>query len=862
MKFSISPKVLENFPDAFEYVVIAKGINNEIAGKWINDRLEKVYKKLRKEPELLESPKYKKWLDLYDTILEKVSIKEAKPVPAHVALTKRVLSGSDLPNINPLVNFYNLYSIEYGVPIGGEDLSQVYGDMELRYADEAEKVLLMGDSEITDTANGEIVWIDDHSVTCRMWNWRQSERTKVTKHSEDIYFIFDGFKSLDIDFPSIIENFCEEIQSEFGGSTKVQKLDKSNPTVEFEYSTRDTSDIESVEEDLKKFISVNKKKTAAKKRFMKRKLEPIGLKDDSQLLPSIENILSDTLSNSGYKDEISLEVPTNPKFGDLASSIAMQLAPTLKKAPQAIAEDLKKIILDNEEIKRIFSEVKVAPNGFLNFFFADDFLVDRLEQAFINIDDFGKSVIGEGKNILIESPSINPNAPAHVGHLLNLFLGRALARLFREMGFEVNIDNLINDRGIKICQAMWGIKNLAEGRTPQEEGLKGDHFVGKYYALAIKEYKENEEAQKEMDQMLRDWEDGKDEVMELWKKVVDWAFEGHLETFKRLNEERGHLWLESELYKGGKEIVMNKMEKGVIEELPDGAVVGRLEEDYGVDDVILLRSDGTSLYHTQDIFLTLQKIEKFNPWKAIWVVGNEQIAHFQKLFALLDKLEILSMDNLYHFPTAMVVNADGSKISSRKGEDVTGDGFLDMMHEEALKVIEEREIDVELKDKHEVAETVGIGALRYVFLSRDPYKDIKFDTEQSLSFTGRSGPYIMYAYSRGRSVLRKVEQKDGEIELIKIDLDDTDFSDIDKNLVKKILMYPQIILDAANNFAPSILADYLYELASLFNNFYENESVMDAKGSTRDLRILLTQMSTQTIKKGLNILGIDVLERM
>jgi arginyl-tRNA synthetase len=461
--------------------------------------------------------------------------------------------------------------------------------------------------------------------------------------------------------------------------------------------------------------------------------------------------------------------------------------------------------------------------------------------------------VGKGRTILIESPSINPNASAHVGHLRNLLIGRRLARTLEKVGFNVEKDNLINDKDNKVCMAMWGYQKFGEGKSPDDVDMKSDHFVGKYYVLGRNEYKTKPEVKAEIDEMLKKLEEGDEEVTKLWKKIVDWAFTGHIQTFKRLHEDRGYLWFESDLWEGGKQLIEKYLGKGVVEQLPDGAVVGRIEEKYGVLDAVLLRSDGTSLYHTQDLNLTIKKIEKFNPWKAVWVLGNEHMLHFQRLFALIDALGILDIENLYAYLYGMVLGKDGKKISSRSGQSLNADQILDMAHDSALKVIDSRDIDE--KNKEEIAEKVGQGAVRYDILFKDAFKEIKLDIEQAVSFTGKSGSYVMYAYTRAKSILKKVKNES-------LDMSETNMSEIEKVLLLKLLSYPEVVLSAANNYAPSVIADYSYEVANLFNNFYENVHVKDSKGGELNFRIALTELTANVIKSSLGILGIEVIEKM
>lgn len=866
MKFRLTNKLISRYPDVLEYVVVARGVNNEIAGKWILDRASKVTNDLEKKGEaVLNEPRYGKWIEVYEDLAASAGLKSKDFLPSHVALAKRVLSGKGLPNINPIVNLYNLYSVEHGVPIGGEDLSQVYGDLRLDITDGTERFVEIGSDKIEVLGAREVAWIDDHSVTCRMWAWRQCERTKLTKNSRDMYFIFDGFMGLEgVDLEAISARFAQELEDRFGADADVYRLDDDAAVREVDYATKDIEGVD-LDRSLQGYLTRGKKKKSRKK-MMSRKQTPLGLVDANHLTSRLGGEM-DACLGLGKSDELSnLDLSARKGFGDVSSTLPMRLAKEKGESPQEIAKQYVRILNKCDRIKGVYDEVSIAGSGFINLKLSDQTLLSELSRALSKGTGYGSSDVGENRVILIESPSINPNAAAHAGHLLNLFIGRALGRLFEKVGFDVSIDNLINDRGVKICMAMWGVEHLATGeKTPESEGMKPDQFVGKYYVEAKERYASDRKVKEEIDQMLRDWESGKKEVLDEWKKVVEWAYEGHIQTFKRLGEERGYVWLESEIYKGGRDIILKHLGEGIIEKLPDGAVIGRLEETYGLPDVVLLRSDGTSLYHTQDVNLTIQKIKKFNPWKAIWVVGNEQIVHFQQLFALLDALGILSHENLYHLAYGIVKDVSGARLG-KSAVDATADAILDQMKEAAKKVIEEREIDVVVEDEDVVAEAVGSGALRYAFLSRDPFKDIVYDPESAVSFTGRSGPYVMYSYARGKSVMRKVLGKDSESYRVdgrlNFESSSVDISEVERELLLKLLTYPETVLSAANNYAPNIVGEYLFDIASTFNNFYETMPIAKAEKEQQMFRLALTELTTTVLADGMKILGMTVLEKM
>lgn len=865
MKFQLSKNFLEEFPVAVEYIVIARGLNNEIPGKWTAERIEKAGDIVRKNGSaILKEARYFKWIEAFARIARSAGIDSKEFLPSHIALVRRVLSGKNIPNISPVVNLYNSYSIEFGVPVGGEDLSKVFGDLVLDVTAGGELFLPIGGQEVHVLGKGEIVWRDEHSVTCRLWNWRQSERTKITKLTRDAYFIFDSFHELEgVDMESMISAFCKELKEKFGAVVERGTIDKDTPEfiVDYPVGTIGKTD---VRKDLEGYIATDRPYTIKRSGLMRRRPRSLDLKDPG-LLTARLSAMVDGCIREGAKQSSELSMSVGSQFGDVVSTLPMRLTKEKRVPPHVIAEGYVSKLESCDRMKGVISGVSADSKGFINIRLLDGFLVSELERAMSVGGRYGNSSVGKNRVILVESPSINPNAAAHAGHLLNLFIGRSLMRLFRKVGFETYADNLINDRGIKICMAMWGIENLAKNTSPEDAGMKPDQFVGKYYVEAKNLYGSDPDVKKEIDQMLRDWESGDPEVRTLWKRVISYAYEGHLETFRRLGEEPGHMWYESDMYRKGREIINDHLGKGVIEKLPDGAIIGRLEEKYGIPDVVLLRSDGTSLYHTQDIYLTLQKIKKFDPWHAVWVVGSEQITHFQQLFALLDELGILGYERLYHFAYGLVVDKEGKKLG-KNATDATADALIEQMKLLAKDVIAQRHIDVEVDDEDDVAEAVGVGALRYSFLSRDPFRNVVYDPETAVSFTGKSGPYIMYTYARAKSVLRK-GLNEGIIDYgvkgaVGIKASNVEISEIEREVLLRLLAYPETILSAANKYAPNMIADYLYDVSSAFNNFYEKYTIAGAQGDQRKFRLALTKLLTTVLADGMTILGMEVLENM
>ena len=886
MKVTIDKKIIENFPNTVEYIVIATGlVVNTQYSKDVNKMLRGVEEEVRKVgSDLIHRPQYEEWLNTYQDIAKQAKFPAeqiSEVVPAHVSLAKRVLSGKNLPNINPLVNFYNMFSLKYSVPMGGEDLSQYYGNATLRYADGTEISLLLGDKKIEPPLPGEIIWTDEHSVTCRMWGWRQSVRTKITNDTVDAIFyidILEGETHTPEQFGmSQVREFTDGLRKLFGAKTMIYRLDKTSPSADIPYKTRKITEGRDVSADLQKFLQ----KKTGRKGIRKRKATNLNQESPHTLRNKLSDRIDQVLHATVLEDtddagqlRVKLNKVGNPKYGDFSSTIALESAGKLKRNPRDIANEIVEAINADPGLGKIFEKVETAPNNFINFTLSDEFIVESVRSANDTGEQFGKHKLGHGRRVLIEGPSWNPNKPAHAGHLLNLFITHALIRLFTNAGFEVINDNIDNDKGIPVMQTIWAYRKYGDGKTPETEGEKPDHFVGRYYAMGKAEYDKSEEVKEEVRALLRKWESGDPEVMDFWKKLTTWAVDGQKQTMRYFGEKMGFEWHESDVYKDGKKIVLDYYSKQdvsdgpkLIKKLNDGAYIAMLEEEYGLPDTVLIKSDGTGLYHTQDIYLTLLKKEKFdNPWMMIWVVGNEQITHFQRLFAILDAMGIMPIENLYHYPYGMILNKDGGKLASRDGAVMTADELAQLAKDKALKLLMSRQGDTNERDDDDyqkIAKAVSVGALKFAYLSHDPFKDIKLNIDAATSFTGKSGPYVMYAYTRARGILRNAGKQQIVGDKSQGGGDRLKLTAQDHALAVKLLQYPDTTLGALNNYSPLIIAEYVYELAKLFSNFYENVPVSkEANPQLKQFRLELLELFTHVLQSGMQILGIEALETM
>ncbi|UCG95349.1 MAG: arginine--tRNA ligase [archaeon] len=547
------------------------------------------------------------------------------------------------------------------------------------------------------------------------------------------------------------------------------------------------------------------------------------------------------LEKAGIKAETGgLEEPPDPDFGDLAFP-CFELAKKEGKKPV----DLAKEIVARLDLKgSVFRDAKVV-GPYINFFF------DRGAISEAVVKEARKSDYGSGKSgekIMMEYPAPNTNKPLHVGHMRNMAIGESISRIFEKNGSQVFRVNLLNNRGIHVCKSMLAYQKWGEGKEP--EG-KSDHFVGDFYVLFAKKAKENPELEKEAQKMLRKWESGDREVLVLWKKMNQWTEAGMEETFKRFGIRFDKVYRESEMYKMGREMVMNGLQKGVFRKDDTGAIFFDLTKQ-GLDKKFLIRADGTTLYVTQDLYLARLKYEEFNMDKSVYVVSNEQNYHFDVLFALLEELRKLG----FSFARKNVhlnygyISLPSGRMKSREGTVVDADDLMDEVKGMALEEVKKRNKMGE-KEADVLAEKISLSAIKFFLLKYDEYKDFVFRPEESLSFEGETGPYLQYSLVRAKKILEKAKENPRIGKLA----EDEEFM-----LTKKLAKFPGVVKKAAENYKPHLVANYAYELASLFSKFYENCPVVgDEKEGER---LAMVQAFIHVMRNCLELMGIYEVEMM
>ncbi|NUY80960.1 arginine--tRNA ligase [Flavobacterium sp. MAH-1] len=559
---------------------------------------------------------------------------------------------------------------------------------------------------------------------------------------------------------------------------------------------------------------------------------------------------------------------------DFEGDVTLVVFPLLKQIkgnPAQIGNAIGEYLKNNVAQVKAFNVVQ----GFLNIVISDGFYLD----FFAKVKDDARfgfvSASADGKAVMVEYSSPNTNKPLHLGHVRNNLLGYSVAEILKAAGNKVYKTQIINDRGIHICKSMLAWDKFGNAETPEMSGLKGDKLVGKYYVEFDKEYKKQidalksqgkseDEAKKqapillEAQSMLRDWEAGKPEVMALWQKMNQWVYDGFGETYKRLGVDFDKYYYESNTYLLGKEVVQLGLEKGVFVKDPDGSVWIDLTED-GLDRKIVLRSDGTAVYMTQDIGTAIQRVKDFpDVGGMVYTVGNEQDYHFKVLFLILKKLGFDWADNLYHLSYGMVDLPSG-KMKSREGTVVDADDLMDDMSETAQKISEELgKLDgYSDEEKKRLYTIIGLGALKYYILKVDPKKRILFNPEESVDFAGNTGPFIQYTYARIRSILRKADF-DYSRPITTIDLHEKE-----KELLKLVSTFPSVIQEAAQNHSPALVANFTYDLVKEYNSFYQVVPILGAENENEKVfRTQLSKKVADTIEAGFGLLGIAVPERM
>lgn len=594
---------------------------------------------------------------------------------------------------------------------------------------------------------------------------------------------------------------------------------------------------------------------------------------------SIDNIIAQAVAKA-VKELYNVEVDaatitpqtTKKEFEGNLTIVVFPWVKAARKSPETVGTEIGEWLVANEPAVNRFNVIK----GFLNIVIEPTFwnsVLNDIEKT----ENYGlTAATEESPLVMVEYSSPNTNKPLHLGHVRNNLLGYSLSEILKACGNRVVKTNIVNDRGIHICKSMLAWKKWGEGASPESTGKKGDHLIGDFYVLFDKHYKaelneliekgmSQEEAEKasplmlEAREMLRLWEQKDPEIRGLWEMMNEWVYAGFDETYKRMGVDFDKIYYESNTYLEGKEKVLEGLEKGIMYRKEDNSVWADLT-DAGLDHKLLLRSDGTSVYMTQDIGTAKLRYQDYPIDKMIYVVGNEQNYHFQVLSLLLDRLGFKWGKDLVHFSYGMVELPEG-KMKSREGTVVDADDLMDEMVNSACEVSKELgKLDgCTAEEANAISEIVGLGALKYFLLKVDPRKNMTFNPKESIDFNGNTGPFIQYTYARIRSVLRKATEAGYSM---------TDYSKVEPNekeisLIQRLADFPTVVTEAGRTYSPALIANYVYDLVKEYNQFYHDYSIMrEENEAIRSLRLCLSDCTSRVISTGMSLLGIQVPERM
>ena len=595
------------------------------------------------------------------------------------------------------------------------------------------------------------------------------------------------------------------------------------------------------------------------------------MKPEVFLMPAIEQAIDQLFPG------VSVPIEFQSTRKDFEGDITLVIFPMLraiKTNPEALGRQLGEFLTQQLPQVSGFNVVK----GFLNISFSDAFFIESLKQMH-GQPEYGRAE-SSGRALLVEYSSPNTNKPLHLGHIRNNLLGYSVSEILKAAGHKVYKTQIINDRGIHICKSMWAWREFGQGQTPEQLGIKGDKLVGNYYVKFDHVYKEQqreliaqglskEEAEAQAPAllaakaMLRSWEAGDDEVVALWKRMNQWVYDGFEATYDKLGVDFDQNYYESETYLLGKQDIENGLNQGVFYRKDDGSVWCDLTDE-GLDHKIVLRSDGTSVYMTQDIGTAAQRMADYPDADGmIYTVGNEQDYHFKVLFLILSRLGYSWAKNLYHLSYGMVDLPSG-KMKSREGTVVDADDLIEQMVQTAQAITQElgKIDDLSQDQRASLFNTIGLGALKYYILKVDPKKRILFNPEESVDFQGNTGPFIQYAYARIQSILRK-SGNTGPVEDGTIQWQGLNLEQRERALLKTLMQFPDKVTEAAAAYSPAIIANYTYDLVKEFNTFYQNVSILGAKeAGLMDFRLALAELTGRVIKSSCTLLGIEVPDQM
>lgn len=874
MKFIINPKIFEQNNDLKIGAILIKGMANSKRVSAVESLLRGICAQRHKEfaeKDIYEHPMVQAWSQAYG----KFGINPKKYPPSIAALLKRVKSGKEIPHINLLVDIYNYFSLKYLLPIGGEDLDWLCGDLNLTFTKEGEPFRPIGSIEVEKAQEGEAAYMDSGGIICRYWNYRECERTKFTTKTVNAVLLVEDLSKMHMDaFGSVLQEIENTIRKYIGGQTQTYIITEENNALDLGVAGRKHADDSKIPLQEKAHFLASQKDTDTEMLKKKAPNKPVSstleIEDKNLLKNKIKTALIQAVEKTFSErehPEIKIEYPSLENFGEYASNIALHMAKIIGKPPREIAEK----IIQNIVAKDLLERVEIAGPGFINFFIKREFFRKTIEKVLREKDKFGQIETGKDKNIIVEFSQPNIAKPLGVHHLLSTIIGQSLYNIFGALGFNAIGINHIGDWGTQfgklICAyKKWGNKTVIE-KNPINELLK---LYVKFHEEAEKNPKLEDEARKE----FKNFENGNKENRRLWQWFVDESMKEIKKTYDLLGGIHfDHIQGESFYEDKMEPILKNGKKKKVFVKGDEGALVIKYDNP-DIPTLPIQKKDGATLYITRDFAALKYRIDTWRPAKILYIVDVAQSLHFQQLLAGAAKL------GWYHGEAEHVsfgrMQFKDAKMSTRKGNIILLDKVLNEAVERAAKLINEKNPDLDNKEK--VARVVGIGAVKYNVLSQNRNTNIVFDWDKMLSLDGNSAPYLQYSYARARSILRKGKEQKESTAAVNEDNHATksrsenlatNQKDSDKiqerihNLISLFPKFPEFLILTAQEYKPNILCNYLYDLAQKFNSFYNTVPVLKTDDQNeREYRLQIVESAAQILKNGLKLLGVEVVEEM
>ena len=851
MHFNIDKEIFQQYPDLKIGATLIRGINNAKRVSGIESLLRGICaqrEKQYKDKDLhMES-----FIADWDKAYGRFGINPRKNMPSIAALLKRVASGKEIPHINALVDLYNYYSLKSFLPIGGEDIDWLCGDLNLKYTKGGEPFRPIGSIDVQTAIEGEIAYMDNGGITCRYWNHRECERTKFTNRTVNALLLVEDLSKMHMDeFGKLLNEMKSGIEKYIGGEVTTSILTEENPSIDLGVEGRMNADDAKVPQQEKAhFRQMELKKKARKSKPSKAtrgKSSSKTIADESFLEVQVEKLLESAVKKAFGKvdKEVKIEYPSDESHGDYASNIALQITKDLGKPPQEIAQT----IIDNLGENELVEKVEIAGPGFINFHLSEKTLNSELEKVLKEKDKYGSGK-ENGKNIIVEYSQPNIAKPLGVHHLLSTIIGQSLYNIYKFLGYNCIGLNYIGDWGTQFGKLTYAYKEWGDKKTIEKNPI--DELL-KLYVKFHEEAEKNPELEQKGRDEFKKLEEGDKENTKLWKWICKVSLEEVQKTYDNLGGIHFDL-IQGESFfndKMGAILEEGKKDK-VFEKGEEGALIIKFENEK-YPPYLVQKSDGASLYATRDLAQMKYREETWHPEKILLVIDVAQSLYLQQLFETTEMMGLTKAEPV-HVVFGRMQFKD-KKMSTRKGNIVLLDEVLKEAVEKAKKIVEEKNRD--LKNKDEVAHKVGIGAVKYTILSQNRTTNITFDWEKMLSLEGNSAPYLQYTYARAKSILRKT----GKIETQEEETTEK-ITEKTATLLRHLVKFKEYIVYTAQEYKPNILANYLHELAQKFNSFYNNVPVLRAPEKEREARLKIVEATSQVLKNGLTLLGVELTEEM